>query len=90
MPSTRLLLIPNLEKLKAGLGAAGMAAVAFEAMGPRLLGTMFSGVLGNVIPLAAGVLSAIAAGYLTEVSEKEARLESEAGKERALSNASDR
>jgi hypothetical protein len=85
MPSDRLTLIPKLEKLKAALGAAGMAAMAVEAIGPRLLGEL----IGPLAPLAAAVVSAIVAGYFTNISKKEEKLELEAGKESILSDASD-
>jgi hypothetical protein len=83
MSSDKLSLIPKLEKLKAGLGAAGMAAVAFEAVGPSL----FGGIFGTFLPVAAALASGIAAGYFTEVSEKEAEMESAVSKERTMTNA---
>lgn len=85
MPRSRLSIIPKLEKLKAGLGAAGMAAMAVEAIGPRLLGEF----AGPLAPIAAAIIAAIAGGYFASVSKKEESLELEAGKESTLSDASD-
>lgn len=78
MSPGRLRLIPVLEKVKAGLGAAGMAAVAVEAFGPRLVGLALLGPFGGVVPIVAAITSALIAGYFTTVSEKEAALESQA------------
>ncbi len=81
-------IISKLEKMKAALGAAGMAAVACEALGPRIFGEAFTGFAGNAIPIAAALLSGITASYYTEVSGREATLESEAAKESIMTNAS--
>ena len=84
MPAHKFWLIPRLEQFKAALGAAGMAAVGFEVIGPRLVG----GIVGNVLPLVAAAISAVVAWYFTEVSSREARLESDARRESSLANAS--
>ncbi|WP_144428409.1 hypothetical protein [Azospirillum thiophilum] len=84
MSAGKISLFPKLEKLKAGLGAAGMTAIGLEAIGPRLLGGLFSGPLGNIIPIVGAVLGALIAAHFTQVSEKEAALESKAKKESVM------
>ncbi len=82
MSSGRLMIVSKLEKLKAGLGAAGMTAVGFEAFDvSRLLGIPAASIFANTALVAAATASGIAAWFFTEVSRKEARLELEAAKE---------
>jgi hypothetical protein len=79
MLGTRWKFISNLEKAKAGLGAAGMTAVGLEAFGPpKLLGEAF-----GAIPFVGAVLAGLIAIYFAGMSETEARLELEAGRVRA-------
>ena len=82
MSSGRLMIVSRLEKLKAGLGAAGMTAVGLEAFDvSRVLGIPPGSILGNTALVAAAVVSGVAAWFFTEVSREEARLEMAAAKE---------
>ena len=92
MTSGKVKFIVNLEKIKAGLGAAGMAAVGFETLAPRIAGmacaSILAGPVGTIGTVAVAIASGIAAAHFTEISEKEAKLESEALKASVQENAS--
>jgi hypothetical protein len=47
----KLTLISRPEKLKAGFGAAGMAAVGMEAIAPRVLGVATGSTAGNTVAI---------------------------------------
>ena len=83
-PTNKLRLIPSLEKARAGLGAAGMAAVAVQTIGLFTFGG--AEVLINLFTLMAAVVSAVSAWRLTHVSEKEVKLELDVGRESTLSD----
>jgi hypothetical protein len=77
--------IRGLEKIRAGLGAAGLAAI-----GGEVLTLHFGGSPGILIPVVAAIVCGVTAGYFADVSEREAKLLLEAGRERAASYASSR
>lgn len=83
---SRLSVIRGLEKVRAGLGAAGVAAMACEVLTLHFGG----GPPGILIRVVAAIVCGVAAGYFADVSEREAKLLLEAGRERATAYASGR
>ena len=72
-----------LEKLRAAVGAAGLCAVAAELV------SHWAGIApAPVVVVGAALLGAVAAGYVTDVSEREQQLDREARKESMMPHAS--
>ena len=73
----------GLEKLRAALGAAGLCAVAAELL------LLWAGIgPAPIVAAGAALLGAIAAGYITDVSEREQQLDREVRKESMMPHAS--
>jgi hypothetical protein len=78
MSAGRLSVLRGLEKFKAGLGAAGVAAIGCDLLTSHWL----PGLPGHLVTAVGALLCGVAAAYVTDLSDAEARIASSVGGDR--------